>query len=190
MKNNLVTAAVLALSLLAGSSVMAQADAQKKELASKIVTMQQGSEMDPIAAQLTGVAVAPMLQKWTPRLQADVPESRRKEVADKLNVELNKYREDTDAIIRSKLVKASNDVLVPAYAERFSDDELRRLASFFEDPAIKKYQAALPEMLNALVQQVVEASRAQVQARTAAFDETAAKIVGNESAKKSAPKKK
>ena len=181
---------MLALSVLACGSALAQADAQKKELASKIVAMQQGSEMEPIAAQLTGVAVTPMLQKWTPRMQAEVPEARRKEVADKLNVELNKYRDETNAIIKSKISKVSNDVLVPAYAERFSEDELRRLAAFFDDPAIKKYQTALPEMLNALVQQLVEASRTEVQERTTAFDDTAAKIVGGESAKKSAPPKK
>ena len=190
MKNNFAVAAVLALSVLAGGPALAQADAQKKELATKIVALQQGNEMDQLAAQLTGAAVGPMLAKWTPRLQSDVPESRRKEVADKLNVELNKYREETGAIIRSKAGKASDDTLVPAYVERFSEEELRKLLAFFDDPAVKKYQVALPEMLNALVRQMIEASRPEVEQRTAAFDEAAARIVGGEAAKKSAPKKK
>ncbi len=190
MKTNFAASALLALSVLAGGPAFAQADAQKKELATRIVALQQGNEMDQLAAQLSGGAVGPMVAKWTPRLQSDVPESRRKEVADKLNVELNKYREETQAIIKATTAKASAETLVPAYVERFSEEELRKLAGFFEDPAVKKYQVALPEMLNALVRQMVEASRAGVEQRTAAFDEAAARIVGSESAKKSAPKKK
>ena len=189
MKTTFAVAA-LALSVLAGGPVWAQSDAQKKELASRIVALQQGDEMEQLAAQLTGAAVEPMLMKWTPRLQSDVPEARRKEVADKLNVELNKYREETGAIIKSKALKASNATLVPAYVERFTEDELRKLAGFFEDPAVKKYQAALPEMLNTLVRQMVEDSRAEVELRTAAFDEAAARIVSGDAPKKSAPKKK
>ncbi len=190
MKTNFAAAALLAVSVLASGSAFAQADAQKKELAARIVALQQGKEMDQLATQLSSAAVGPMLAKWAPRLQTEVPDSRRKEVADKLNVELNKYRDETQAIIKSTATKASNDTLIPAYVERFTEEELRKLAGFFEDPAVKKYQAALPEMLNALVQQMVEASRAQVEQRTAAFDEAAARILGNETGKKSAPKKK
>lgn len=183
------TLAVLALST-ACIGAHAQMEPQKKDLAGKIVALQQATDLDQLAAQLTGNAVAPSLQKWAPRLQADVPESRRKEVADRLNAELNKYREDTYAIIKGVAVKASTDTLVPAYAERFSEDELRQLLTFFESPVVKKYQAALPDMLNALLRKMVELSRPQVEARSAAFDEAASKIIGAESTKKSAPKKK
>lgn len=190
MKTHIAAAALVALSVLASGSTLAQGDAQKKELATRIVTLQQGSDMDQLVGQLTTAAIGPMLAKWTPRLQSDVPESRRKEVADKLNVELNKYREETQAIIKATTTKASNESLVPAYMERFTEDELRKLAVFFDDPVIKKYQVALPDMLNGLVRQMVELSRADVEQRTASFDEAAARIVGSEAGKKSAPAKK
>ncbi len=191
MKTHIAAVAMAALSVLSSGSALAQGDAQKKELATRIVTLQQGADMDQLAAQLTGAAVGPMLAKWTPRLQSDVPESRRKEVADRLNVELNKYREETQAIIKATATKASNETLVPAYVERFNEDELRKLAAFFDDPVIKKYQVALPDMLNGLVRQMVDLSRADVEQRTAAFDEAAARIVGSEAGKKSsAPAKK
>ena len=179
-------AAALAI-VLTCSAALAQGDAQKKELAGRIVSLQQGAEMDQLSAQLANQAVGPMVAKWAPRLQAEVPESQRKEVADKLNGELNKFREDTFAIIRGKANQVSTETMVPLYMERFSEDELRQLIAFFDSPVVKKYQAALPEMLNSLVQKLVETVKGDVQTRTAAFDATAAKLIGAESAKKGAP---
>lgn len=181
--------AICVLSFACGHS-MAQGDAQKKELAAKIVALQQGAELDQLAQQLTGNAAAPMLQKWAPKLQSDVPEAKRKQVADKLNEELNKYREDLFAIIKSKADKVAADTLTPAYEERFTEDELKQLVTFFESPAVKKYQTVLPEILNLLIQKLVEVSGTEVQARTNAFDAAAAKIVSAEAPKKNPPKKK
>lgn len=186
-------AAVALLSITCAAALAQQpaaADAGKTELAAKLVALQQGAEMDQLSAQLTGNAVAPMLAKWSPRLQSEVPENRRKEVSDMLNAELNKFRDDTFTLIRSKAPAVSTETMVPAYAERFSEDELRQLIAFFEAPVVRKYQAALPEVLNALIQKLVETVRGDVQARTAAFDAAAAKIIGAESSKKGASKKK
>ena len=79
---------------------------------------------------------------------------------------------------------------MPAYADRFSLDELKQLAAFFESPAVKKYQASAPELGNLFVQKLIEASRTEVVARGRQFDDVALKIVGTGSAgAKVAPKK-
>lgn len=182
-------AAALAIALTCGAA-LAQGDAQKQDLANKIVALQQGAEMDQLSAQLTNQAVGPMVAKWGPRLQSEVPESRRKEVTDKLNEELNKFREDTYTIIRGKANQVSSETLGPIYMERFSEEELRQLIAFFDSPVVKKYQAALPEMLNAMIKKLVETVRGDVQTRTAAFDAAAAKLIAAESNKKGAPAKK
>ena len=82
--------------------------------------------------------------------------------------------------------------MVPAYAERFTLDELKQIAGFFESPAIKKYQSIAPEMGTTFVQKLVEASRADVVARARQFDDAALKIVGPDAAapKASKPTKK
>ena len=180
--------AACAVSLAFGGA-FAQGDAAKKELAAKLVA-QQTSDLDQLSAQLTNNAVAPMLAKWAPRLQSEVAESRRKEVADKLNEELNRFRDDTYAIIKGKTGKASAEALTPLYVERFSDDELKQLTAIFESPVFKKLQATAPELQKALIQKLVEDSRGEVQTRTAAFDAAAAKLIAADSAKKGAPKKK
>ena len=56
--------------------------------------------------------------------------------------------------------------------------ELKQLVAFLESPVIRKYYAANPHMANLLAQKLVDATRADVQARTKEFDTRAARIVG------------
>lgn len=159
----------------------------KLEWATKVVTLQQGPELDRLVAQLSDSAIQEVLQNWGPKLQTNVPKARQLQATDELNAELKKYFDDVSKVISGKAGKVSSDALIPAYMERFTLDELKQLAAFFESPAIKKYQAAAPELGNFFVKQLVEATRTDVTARVRQFDEAAAKIVGTAPASKAAP---
>lgn len=154
----------------------------KTEWASKVVALQQGPELERLVAQLADSASQELIANWGPKLDSNVPKARLKKATDDLNAELTKYGEDATKLINKQIAKVSSDVLVPAYAERFSLEELKQLAAFFESPAIKKYQALAPELGNVFVQKLVEASRADVAARGKQFDEVAVKIVGTSAA--------
>lgn len=164
----------------------------KTEWAAKVVALQQGPELDRLVAQLADSAAQELIANWGPKLDSNVPKPKLKQATDDLNVELGKYTQDASKAISKQVKKVSTDVLVPAYAERFSLDELKQLAAFFESPAVKKYQASAPELGNVFVQKLVEASRTDVVARGRQFDDAAAKIVGVSPAAagtKAAPKK-
>lgn len=170
----------LAMACIACSSaVQAQTPASKTELATKVVTLQQGPELDRLVTQLAGSAAQDLIAKWGPQLEANVPKAKQQKASEDLNAELNKYAEDTKQLIAKRVSKVSSDVLVPAYAERFTLEELQQIAAFFDSPAIKKYQASAPELGNMFVQKLVEATRADVVARAKKFDDAALKIVGS-----------
>ncbi|MBC7547529.1 MAG: DUF2059 domain-containing protein [Polaromonas sp.] len=154
----------------------------KTEWASKVVTLQQGPELERLVAQLADSASQELIANWGPKLDTNVPKARLKKATDDLNAELAKYGVDATKLISKQIARVSTDVLVPAYTERFSLDELKQLAAFFESPAIKKYQSLAPELGNIFVQKLVEASRADVAARGRQFDDVAVKIVGAGSA--------
>lgn len=172
--------------LLAGStfaiitpSTFAQAATDPKiEWATKVVALQQGPELERLVAQLAESATQELIANWGPKLDANVPKARLKKATDDLNAELAKYGTDSTKLISNQVTKVNTDVLVPAYVERFSLDELKQLAGFFESPAIKKYQQLAPELGSAFVQKLVEASRPDVAARGRQFDDVAVKIVG------------
>ena len=168
---------------LAGIVFSVAASAQtadpKIELATKVVALQQGPELDRLVQQLSGGATQELIASWGPRLEASVPKAKQQKASEDLNVELKKYSEDTSKLIGRQVGKVSAETLVPAYAERFSLEELKQIAAFFESPAIKKYQSSAPELGNIFVQKLIEASRPEVVARAKQFDEVAVKIVGS-----------
>lgn len=172
----LITALAIA-GMACATTGHAQTD-PKTELAKKVVALQQGPELDRLVGQLAGSTAQELIVKWGPQLEKNVPKAKQAKASEDLNVELKKYAEDAGNLIGKQVGKVSADSLVPAYAERFTQEELQQLAAFFESPAVKKYQAAAPELGSVFVQKLVEASRADVMARIKQFDDAAVKIVG------------
>ena len=183
MKPFLTLGKTAAIALLCAAVLTPAAYAQnkqeqeKKELATRIVNLQKAQDMDALIAQLASTANRAVVETWLPRLD-NMPAARQKAVADQLDVELKKFNDDVVRLIKTRNERISLDVLVPAYSERFTADELKQLVAFLESPVIRKYYAANPHMANLLAQKLVDATRADVQARTKEFDTRAARIVG------------
>jgi len=174
----LITALALA-GLACTTALQAQTPDPKTVLATKVVKLQQGPELDRLVSQLAGSTTQELIANWGPKLEANVPKASQQKASEALNAELKKYSEDTTQLIGKQVSKVSNDVLVPAYAERFTLEELQQIAAFFESPAIKKYQANAPELGNVFIQKLIDASRTDVVERAKQFDDAALKIVGN-----------
>ena len=169
----------LAIAGLAFSSLsQAQTPDPKLEWATKVVALQQGPELERLVAQLSQSATQDLIVNWEPRLQSNVPKAKQAKATEDLNAELQKYADDVSKIIGGKVAAVSTASLVPAYVERFTLEELKQIATFFDSPVIKKYQAASPELGNMFVQKLVDSVRPDVAARAKKFDESAITIVG------------
>lgn len=182
MKKIALTLALAALSCVTTLHAQTPASDSKTEWAAKVVALQQGPELDRLVAQLAGSTTQELIATWGPKLESNVPKAKQQKASEELNAELKKYADDTSQLIGKQVKKVSADVLVPAYVERFTLEELKQIAGFFESPAIKKYQSSSQELGNAFIQKLVEASRADVVARARQFDDAALKIVGQEAA--------
>ena len=176
MKKLLTSLAFFALAL--SGTVQAQTADPKLEWATKAVALQQGPELERLVSQLAESSSQDKVQSWGVKLRSDVPKDKVELTAQSLNAELKKYNDDVTKIISGKVNKASAESLIPVYMSRFSLDELKQLVAFFESSAVKKYQAAAPELGNIFVNQLIMETRADVNARAKQFDDAAAKIVG------------
>ena len=87
----------------------------KTELATKVVNLQQGPELDRLVTQLAGSAAQDLIAKWGPQLESKVPKAKQQKASEDLNAELNKYAEDAKQLIAKRVSKVSADALVPAY---------------------------------------------------------------------------
>lgn len=165
-------------SLVFSLAAQAQTADSKLEWATKAVALQQGPELDRLIGQLAESSSQELVENWGNKLRAQVSKAQFDTSAESLNAELKKYNDDVSKIIKNKVNKASTDSLIPAYMERFSQDELKQLVAYFESPVVKKYQAAAPALGNIFVNQLIMETRVDVTARAKKFDEAATKIVG------------
>lgn len=180
MKKLIITMMMAGLVSFAWSpAIHAQTPDPKIEWARKVVALQQGPELDRLVAQITDRSAQDLIDKWAPKMATNVQKTSQKKASDDLNAELKKYSSDVSQLISKQIGKTSDDVLVPAYAERFTLEELKQIASFFESPAIKKYQSTAPELGTLLVQKLLDASRPDISARASQFDAAALRIIGS-----------
>jgi uncharacterized protein len=169
--------AACAIFYWASSPIYAQTADAKRPLAVRAVAAQEGPEMDRMLAQLADSATQQMIGNWDERV-AGLPAAKQQGAIAALDAELKKFNDDTLKLITAQAPKARNEVLVSAYAERFSQDELKQLVALLEAPVFKKYQTTAPELGNLFVKAIVDGTRDQVTARSKVFDAAAAKIVG------------
>ena len=114
--------AFIALVCTAALAPVAHAQ-DKKELATRIVNLQKTQDMDALIAQLASTANRAVVETWLPRLDK-MPAARQKAAADQLDAELKKFNEENVRLIKARNERISLEVLVPAYSERFTADEL------------------------------------------------------------------
>lgn len=162
----------------------------KRDLAAKLVALQRGPEMERMTLQLTTGAIQPLIAKWGPKLET-MPVAKQEKARDQLNAELKLLGDSIRKMLEDQMNKSAETSLLPAYMERFSEEEMRQLVTLFEAPAFKKYQSVSPELGDIWIKDVMDSARATVVEKEAVFDTTAAKIIGTESVdKKPVAKKK
>jgi len=151
-----LTAALMATSL--------SAHADKKAEVQKILALQQPAleEMSRNVAERPAVQIAASVRQI---MAQAVPEDQREAVAKQVDAEIKKYLDAAVPSVRASANKLAQSTLAPMLDERFSEEELKQLVTMLESPVLKKYQAALPEMSNAMLEKVVADARPQVQPR-------------------------
>lgn len=173
----LFTALLIAGCTFSASSQTPNAD-PKLEWATKVVALQQ-ADLDSLVDQLVGTTSQDIIADWEPRFDSNVPKARQAKATEEFNAELTKFAADAKRIVSAKVGQVNSEALIPAYMERFSVDELRQLATFFESPVVRKYKTVTPELVDVFVKKLVASTQTDIQARAKQFDAAASKIVGS-----------
>ncbi|WKB54135.1 DUF2059 domain-containing protein [Eleftheria terrae] len=151
-----------ALALALGGLALPAAAQSKKELAQKIVQIQQPA-VEALARSIAEQPAAQLMQEAGQLLRTQVPEAKRQAAAQAIEADVKKYAEEASALVRERAVKLSPGTLGTALEEKFSEDELKQIIAWLESPAYKKYQQVLPEVQKNLSQKLVEDTRPSVE---------------------------
>ncbi|HEX5683720.1 MAG TPA: hypothetical protein VFY73_06760 [Ideonella sp.] len=168
MPRTMTKPALLALALFAA---LPAAQAQtKKELAAKIVQLQQPA-VDAIAAGIARDTAGRLMEAAGQALQG-VPADKREALGKQVQADVKAFYDDVQVRLHDSAVKNGPLVLGPLFEEKFTEDELKQTAAWLESSAAKKYQQLGGEMQSQLSRKLVEDTRAAIEPKLKALEQT------------------
>lgn len=178
----LLSAALLAAAAIVTSPAHAQAQVQtqaangKKELVARIIQLQQ-TGIEAMARGLTEQPAMQLMQQAGPAVQR-LPAERREAVARDIEADLRKYADEAVPIVSARAVKLAPSTIGPLLEERFNEDELRQVIAMLESPVIRKFQGMAPDMQRALTEKLVGETKADIEPKVRAMQQSVAKRLG------------
>jgi glucose/arabinose dehydrogenase len=154
----------------------AAASPAKKELVQKVLKLQQAG-VESVATQLAEAPAMQLMQQAGAALQR-LPADKREAVARDIQADVRKYADETVPPLRERAVKLAPSVLGPMLEERFSEDELKQLVAWMENPLSRKYAAMGSEMQRALAEKLAADARPSVEPKLQALQASLAKRLG------------
>ncbi len=176
MFKHLILATVIGSTSLAHAQTAAPASAAKKELVAKVLTLLQPA-VENMAQQLAQQPAVQIQQGAGQALQR-MPVERREAVARDIEADLRKYVEEAVPAVRERAVKLAPSTIGTLLDERFTEEELRQIAALLESPVNRKFQQAFPEMQKALGERLVAESKAEIEPKVRALEQTVVKRLG------------
>jgi len=142
----------------------------KKELVQRLMRLQQ-SDVEGFARSVVERPAAQMMREAGLALQQQAaPQEKREAQARAIEAEVKKYVDESVPLVRERALKIAPTTIGPILEEKFTEDELKQLIAWFENPVNKKYQSLGPEMQNAFVQKLVVDARPVVDPKIQALD--------------------
>lgn len=185
MFKSLLTAALATVAFAASAQAPAPPAGGKKELVARILQLQQPG----IEAMARGLAEQPAMQLMQQAGQAlqRLPTERREAVARDIEADLRKYAEEAVPIVSARATKLAPGAIGPLLEERFNEDELRQVIAMLESPVVRKFQGMAGDMQKALSEKLVGETKADIEPKVRAMQQTVAKRLGLPAQPASAP---
>jgi uncharacterized protein len=174
----------LLIALVSSHSAFAQGSDEKRALAERIVKAQQGSEVERMASGLAQRSAGRVAQDAATVLERQVPQANREAAGKQMNDALEAYIKDAAGIIKAKTPAALSQTVVPLYMEKFSLEELKQMATFFESDVSKKYQQVTPELGQAMMQGIIKETEGQINPKLSGLSKKLEDILVKNGAKK------
>ena len=161
----------------ASTTVQAQSTPAKKEAVARILKVQQPG-IENMARVLVQDSVAPLMDAAGVALQQRVAADKREATAKEIQADLRKYADETTALVKDRAVRLAPTTVGPVLEEKFTEDELKQLATMLESPVLAKFNAAGNDIQRILIEKVVADTRGQVEPRLKALEDTITKRLG------------
>lgn len=172
----------LALAALIGLATSAHVVAQttapaspaKKELVAKVLQLQQAG-IDSMARGMLEQPAVQIMQQVNAIMAQRVPAEKREALAREIEGDLRKYVDESLPMMRERATKLAPTTIGTVLEEKLSEDELKQVLAMLESPVVRKYQSLQNEMQRSFVEKLVADTRAAVQPKLQALQQSIGK---------------
>lgn len=169
---------LLVLAMVAACGVaQAQSTPAKKEAIARILKVQQAG-IETIARNLVEDSAGNLMQRAAAALPQRVAADKQQAVAQEIQADAKKYVEETVPLVRDRALKLAPTTIGSLLEEKFTEAELKQLASILESPAYVKFQQMSLDMQKVLVEKLIADARPIVEPKLRALDEATARRLG------------
>lgn len=168
---------IIALALAGTTAVQAQSTPAKKELAGRILKLQQPS-IEAMARALVEQPALELLNNAAGAMPNRVAKDKQEAVAKEIQGDVDKYLAETVPMVQARAVKLGPTSIGTLLEEKLTEDELKQVVAILESPAFAKFQRLGTDMQKVLVDKVVTDTRPTVEPKVRALEQTVAKRLG------------
>ena len=172
---------IIALALAGATAVQAQSTPAKKELAGRILKLQQPS-IEAMARALVEQPALELLNNAAGAMPNRVAKDKQEAVAKEIQADVQKYLADTVPLVQARAVKLGPASIGTLLEEKLTEDELKQVVAILESPAFTKFQGLGDDMQKVLVDKLVADTRTTVEPKVRALEQTVARRLGVTSA--------
>jgi uncharacterized protein len=158
----------------------------KKELVAKVLELQRPA-FENMGTQLAAAPALQLRQQAAAALQQRVPQDKREAVGKELEGDLRKYVDDAAPLVRERALRLAPSVVGPLLEERFNEDELKQVIGILESQAFRKYIGLEGDIQRALGEKLVADTRASIEPKVRALEQSMMKRLGVAPTPASAP---
>lgn len=151
---------------LAAASAQAQT---KQELSQRILTAQNAS-IENIGRAIAAQTSQQVLEAAGAALQ-QVAADKQEAVGKAMQADVKKFYDDIEPMLKSSAVKLAPGTIGAMLEEKFSEDELKQIATWMESPTSRKYQQLTGDLQEGLTQKLVTDSRGTVEGKLKLLEE-------------------
>ena len=168
---------VAPLIVLPGFAAHAQSTPAKKALVTRILKVQQPG-IESVSRAMVERPAIELMGRAGAELEQSVAADKRDAVAKTIQADVKKFLDETVPLVTSSANKLAPTTIGVFLEEKFSEEELRQIATFLESPAVSKYQRLSNDMQKVLLEKVLTDTRTTVEPRVSALEQTVAKRLG------------
>jgi hypothetical protein len=159
------------------AGTQAQSTPGKKEAVARILKVQQAG-IENIARNLTEQPAVELLAAAERSLAQRVAADKQQAVAKEIQGDVKKYLDEAVPLVQGRAVKLAPTSIGALLEEKFTEEELKQIATILESPAYVKFQQFSPDMQKVLVEKVVADTRPAIEPKVRTLEQSIGKRLG------------